>query len=426
MEKFVIEGGSRLSGSIYPSGNKNAILPIIAATLLTEEEVVLENVPAIVDVQVMLEILASLGSNITRRSESSYCIHNNCIRQTSIKSDLAEKIRASILFAGPMVARYGRMELFPPGGDVIGRRRLDTHIHVLGELGTFFEFNGSITMTAKKLIGKSIFLDEPSVTATENAIMAAVLAEGESVLRNVASEPHVQDLVFMLQKMGANIEGNGSNVLKIRGVSKLNGCTHAVVNDHIEVGSFIGLAVTTGSELIIKNAVTEHMHSVDQGFVKLGIQTEIRGRDIFVPGNQEMNIRKDLFGAIPMIYDAPWPGFPADLTSIAVVTATQARGTIIVFEKMFESRLFFVDKLVAMGAQIVLCDPHRAVIAGPSQLRGAELTSPDIRAGMAILIGSLCAKGRSVIHNINQIDRGYEKMEQRLLELGAKIERVSE
>ena len=426
MEKYVIEGNQRLSGTIVPSGNKNAVLPILCTVLLTEEPIELTNVPDIIDVKVMLDILDNIGVTITKKEKDKYVLRAGKKVETKISAKLAGKIRASVLLAGPLLSRHQHVELYPPGGDVIGRRRLDTHIHVFQELGAKVEIEKSIVIQGKRLIGKEIFLDEPSVTATENAIMAAVLAEGETVLYNAASEPHVQDLIDCLKKMGAKIEGRGSNVVKIIGVNHLHGCKHKIINDHIELGSFIGLAAATKSEIFIKDNNFKQLKSLMLGFSKLGINIEKKRDGILVPGEQSLNIVEDLFNAVPTIYDAPWPGFPADLTSIAIVTATQANGTVLVFEKMFESRLFFVDKLIGMGAQIVLCDPHRAVIVGRTQLNGSQLTSPDIRAGMAMLIASLCAAGKSEIHNVNQIDRGYEKLDERLKNIGANISRVKE
>jgi UDP-N-acetylglucosamine 1-carboxyvinyltransferase len=348
-------------------------------------------------------------------------------KEIRLSKEGACEIRASILFAGPLLARGKSVYFPPPGGDVIGRRRLDTHFYALKTLGAeiYTEKKGFLVQ-ARPLSGATLFLDEPSVTATENVIMASTHAKGDTVIRNAASEPHVQDLIGFLNHIGSDIGGTGSNVLTVRPRGKLGGGTWRVVSDHIEVGSFISLAATTGSEITIRDAAVQHLRMIQYYFSKLGVQIEIRGNDVVVPGRQKLVIKNDHFGEIPTIYDAPWPGFPTDLTSIAVVTATQASGTVLIFEKMFDGRLFFVDKLSSMGARIVLCDPHRVVVAGPSKLFGTQLTSPDIRAGMALLLASLCAEGESTIYNIGQIDRGYLRLEERLLRLGAKIKRVSE
>lgn len=420
-KRYIIEGGHPLKGKIRPNGNKNAALPCIAATLLTDEEVVLRNIPEIEDVLIMLQIVEQLGATVTKDGDHCFRIKGG-ITKTSINSDLGKKIRTSILFAGPLLARYGEVELPPPGGDVIGRRRLDTHFLALSELGSRIEVENSFKMSANKLVGKDIFLDEASVTGTENAVMAAVMAEGTTVLSNVASEPHVQDVCKLLNAMGANISGIGSNILTIKGVKKLHGADYTIGTDFMEVGSLIGLAAVTHSELEILDAQPENMRMTRLGFGKLGIKWETDGKSIFIPSRQELKVVADMGGQIPKIDDAPWPGFPPDLISIIIVTATQVEGTVLVFEKMFESRMFFVDKLVSMGARIILCDPHRAVISGPARLRGTELTSPDIRAGMSLLIAALCAEGNSVIHNVVQIERGYENLPERLRKLGAKIE----
>ncbi|HOJ63000.1 MAG TPA: UDP-N-acetylglucosamine 1-carboxyvinyltransferase [Spirochaetota bacterium] len=419
-KKYLIEGGYPLKGKIKPNGNKNAALPIIAATLLTDEEVILRNIPDIEDVAVMLTILKEIGSTVERLDTNSYKIKTN-ISKTTINQELGKKIRTSILFAGPLLARSGKVELPPPGGDVIGRRRLDTHFLALSELGSRIEIGANFKLSANRLVGKEIFLDEASVTGTENAIMASVLAEGETVIINAASEPHVQDLCRCLNSMGAKIEGIGSNILKITGVKKLHGTEFKIGTDYMEVGSLIGLAAVTRGEIEITDADPQNMRMARLVFGKLGITWETDGRSIFVPSHQELRVQSDIGGMIPKIDDSPWPGFPPDLISIIVVTATQIDGTVLVFEKMFESRLFFVDKLVSMGARIILCDPHRAVITGPTRLKGLELTSPDIRAGMALVIAALCAEGTSIIQNVIQIERGYEKLPERLSNLGAKI-----
>jgi UDP-N-acetylglucosamine 1-carboxyvinyltransferase len=427
MEKFVVQGGYRLKGALTPAGNKNAALPILAATLLTDEPVTISNIPRIRDVEMMVSILESVGSRVgwidgttvKVRTELPPCdtIHLN--------KEYASEIRASILFAGPLVARGKNVWFPPPGGDVIGRRRLDTHFIALESLGAQVSTDKrGFSIRAGKLKGACIFLDEPSVTATENAIMASIFASGTTRLKNAASEPHVQDLIGFLNSLGSKIAGTESNILMIEGVTALGGGSWRVVNDHIEVGSFISLAAVTGSEITIRRAEVRHLDMILLSFSKLGVEVVIDGEDVIVPGSQKLVVRNDHFGEVPTIYDAPWPGFPTDLTSIAVVTATQSSGTILVFEKMFDGRLFFVDKLASMGARIVLCDPHRVVVAGPSKLFGAELVSPDIRAGMALLLASLCAEGESVIHNIGQIDRGYLRLEERLKEVGARIERV--
>ena len=427
MEKFIVQGGNKLSGTIAPSGNKNAVLPILAATLLTDETVTLENVPAITDVESMLQLLESIGSHVEWKGDDSLVIQTDLPSGNTVKlpKTFAGEIRASILFAGPLIARGKNVYFPPPGGDVIGRRRLDTHFYALETLGASVQTDKrGFILKAGKLKGSSIFLDEPSVTATENALMASLFAPDGVVIHNAASEPHVQDLIRFLNHLGASISGMGSNVLTIEAVKELSGGHWRIIGDHIEVGSFIALAALTGGEITIKNAEVRHLHMIRYYFSKLGIRMEFRGEDVYVPGNQKLAIMNDHFGEIPTIYDAPWPGFPTDLTSIAVVTATQAAGTVLIFEKMFNGRLFFVDKLSAMGARIVLCDPHRVVVAGVSKLYGTELVSPDIRAGMALLIASLCAEGESVIHNIGQIDRGYLHLENRLGGLGAQIERV--
>jgi UDP-N-acetylglucosamine 1-carboxyvinyltransferase len=426
MQSFVIEGGRPLHGSVRAAGNKNGALPILAACVLTDEPVLLENVPRIRDVETMVELIADLGADAEWLGTNEVRIHAAEIAKHELDEELCRQIRASFLLAGPLLARLGRALAPPPGGDVIGRRRLDPHIHAFAELGTEISIDGRYDMYARKLRGKPIFLDEASVMATENTVMASVLAEGETVLSNAACEPHVQDLCRFLNSMGASIEGIGSNVLRIRGVERLGGTQHRIAPEHIEVASFIGLAAVTRSDITITNAAAEDLVSILPAFERLGVRVEVEGTSIRVPPDQELVVQDDLGGQIPKIEDGPWPAFPADLTSIAVVTATQAKGTILVFEKMFESRLFFVDKLVGMGARIILCDPHRAVVTGPARLYGERLTSPDIRAGMAMLIAALCAEGTSVIGNIREIDRGYERIDERLRELGASIERIEE
>ncbi|MDR2178588.1 MAG: UDP-N-acetylglucosamine 1-carboxyvinyltransferase [Treponema sp.] len=421
MDEYLIEGGVPIRGTIRASGNKNAALPCLAAAFLTGEPVILRNIPDIEDVQVMLAIYRALGGTAESFGPNAWrlCAKNNV--QAVIPLEQAKKIRASILFAGPLLARTGRVVLPPPGGDVIGRRRLDTHFLALRELGAKVTVSGDFTFHAKNLTGADIFLDEASVTATENAVMAAVLAKGETILTNAASEPHVQDLCRMLTAMGARIEGIGSNILRIQGVTKLSGCDFSIGADFMEVGSFIGLAAATHGELTIQGARAEDLRSAKIAFAKLGIEWEQRGEDIFVSEKQNMTVNSDMGGMIPKIDDAPWPGFPSDLTSIVTVVATQVKGTVLIHEKMFESRMFFVDKLIAMGARIVLCDPHRAVISGPAELTGSELHSPDVRAGMAMIIAALCARGKSTIRNVYQIERGFENIVPRLSSLGARI-----
>ena len=426
MYKYIVEGSFPIKGKIKPSGNKNSALPCLAATLLTDEPVILRNVPEIEDVHVMLKILAELGSTIKKLGRNEYHLQTTDIQKSEISVELARKVRTSILFAGPLLARTGKVILPPPGGDIIGRRRLDTHFLALKSLGARINIDGTFIFQTNKLVGENIFLDEASVTATENAIMAAVLAEGTTVLENAASEPHVQDLCKMLNSMGARINGIGSNILNIQGIKKLKGTDFSISSDYMEVGSFIGLAAVTRGELEIVNAAPRFQRMTKIAFGKLGISWETDGETIKVHAGQELRVIPDLGGMIPKIDDAPWPGFSPDLTSIALVIATQVNGTILLHEKMFESRMFFVDKLVSMGARIVLCDPHRAVIAGPTRLMGAELVSPDIRAGMAMLIAALCAEGKSTIHNVYQIERGYENIAARLKALGAKIERVKD
>ena len=424
MQAFVIEGGRPLSGTVRAAGNKNGALPILAASILASEPVQLANVPRIRDVQTMIELLIDIGADAEWTGENDVRIDAVGVHKSELDEELCRRIRASFLLAGPLLARLGSAVVPPPGGDVIGRRRLDPHIHGLEELGVEIEVNGRFEMRAPRLRGKQIFLDEASVMATENVVMAAVLAEGETVIGNAACEPHVQDLCRFLVSLGARIEGIESNVLRINGVEQLGGGDWHIAPEHIEVGSFIGLAAATGGDITIENVEPRDLISILPVFARLGVHVEIDGTTVRVPPGQELVVTDDLGGQIPKIEDGPWPAFPADLTSIALVTATQARGTVLVFEKMFESRLFFVDKLVAMGARIILCDPHRAVVTGPAQLYGERLTSPDIRAGMAMLIAALCAEGTSTIGNVGEIDRGYERIDERLRSLGASIERI--
>ena len=423
MQSFVIEGGRPVSGTIRAAGNKNGALPILAACVLASEPVRLTNVPRIRDVQTMLELLTDIGAEV-EWSGDELRVDTANVHKTELDEELCRRIRASFLLAGPLLARFGRAIVPPPGGDVIGRRRLDPHIHALAELGVEIEIDGRYEMRTNGLRGKRLFLDEASVMATENAVMAAVLATGETVIGNAACEPHVQDLCRFLDSLGARIEGIESNVLRIEGVERLGGGDWRVAPEHIEVGSFIGLAATTGGDLTIEDVEPRDLISILPAFERLGVRVEVGETSVRVPPGQELAIQDDLGGQIPKIEDGPWPAFPADLTSIAVVTATQAHGTILIFEKMFESRLFFVDKLVGMGARIILCDPHRAVITGPAKLYGERLTSPDIRAGMALLIAALFAEGTSTIGNVAEIDRGYERIDERLRALGASIERI--
>jgi UDP-N-acetylglucosamine 1-carboxyvinyltransferase len=424
MHQYLIEGGHPLNGSITASGNKNAALPCITAAILTDEEVVLRNIPNIEDVQVLFDILRDLGGSVEAGENSGdWRIKMTDIRSSEISQEMSQKIRASILLAGPLLARSGKVVLPPPGGDVIGRRRLDTHLLVLQALGAEVKIDGVFSFNAARLIGDDIFLDEASVTATENAIMAAALAEGTTILRNAASEPHVQDLCNMINAMGGRVSGIGSNILTIEGVKKLHGADFSIGADFMEVGSYIGLAAATRGELVIHRADPHHLRMVRMGFAKLGIQWETDGDSIRVAANQRMQVVSDLGGMIPKIDDAPWPGFPPDLLSIILTVATQVEGTILIHEKMFESRMFFVDKLIGMGAKIVLCDPHRAVISGPSPLSASSLVSPDVRAGMAMVIAALAADGVSTIQNIYQIERGYEDLVGKLNSLGARITR---
>ena len=422
--QYIVEGGHPLSGSIEPAGNKNAALPIIAATLLTERPVRLLNVPRIRDTETLVDLVRSVGAEAEWSGANELEICARTLRTGDLDVELCAKIRASILLAGPLLARQGYAVLPPPGGDVIGRRRVDTHFLAFEQLGATVSAGARYEFRADKLLGADVFLDEPSVTATENALMGAVAAEGTTVLRNAASEPHVQDLANFLVAMGARIEGIGTNTLTIHGGAPLGSATHRIGPDHIEVGSFIGLAAVTRSELRITRAGVEHLRSILMGFERLGISCQIDGADLIVPANQSRKIREDLGGHVPKLEDQPWPAFPADVMSIAIVTATQCEGLILMFEKMFESRLFFVDKLISMGARIVLCDPHRAIVSGPSRLRGAKVESPDIRAGMAMLLAALCADGTSTINNAGQIERGYERVDERLNALGARITRI--
>jgi UDP-N-acetylglucosamine 1-carboxyvinyltransferase len=425
MEAFVIEGGHRLSGTVRAAGNKNGALPILAATVLTSEPVVLSNVPRIRDVETMLELLADLGADVAWTGPNEVRVHAGDLAKHELDPVLCSRMRASFLLAGPLLARLGRAIVPPPGGDVIGRRRLDPHIHAFARMGAEIDVGETYEMhAASGLRGERIFLDEASVMATENAVMAAVLTAGETVLGNAACEPHVQDLCRFLVSLGAEIEGIESNVLRIRGVRSLSGGEWRIGTDHIEVASFIGLAAMTSSDVTIEDASPNDLVSILPAFERLGVRVHVDGASIRVPPQQQLIVEDDLGGHIPKIEDGPWPAFPADLTSIALTVATQAYGTVLVFEKMFESRLFFVDKLVMMGARIILCDPHRAVVTGPARLVGQRMESPDIRAGMAMLLAGLCAEGQSTIGAAHQIDKGYERIDERLRQLGAHIERV--
>jgi UDP-N-acetylglucosamine 1-carboxyvinyltransferase len=418
-----------LSGTITPAGNKNGALPILAACLLTDDEVILRNVPRIRDVDAMVKLLETLGARVEWRNQSEVSIDTSTVDTTEVDRDLAERIRASFLLAGPLLARFGTARMPPPGGDVIGRRRLDPHLDAFRALGALVDDRpAAITLTAPPL-GLSpcdFLMDEPSVMATENALMAAALTRGPTVIRNAASEPHVQDLARMLVAMGAAIDGIGSNVMTVHGQASLRGCTHTIAPDHIEIGSFMALAGVTGGELVVKDTVPGDLRMIRLVFERLGLRSEVHGHDIIVPGNQELVIRNDSGDHMPKVEDGPWPAFPADLTSIALALATQAAGSVIIHEKMFENRLFFTDKLVNMGASIMICDPHRAIVQGPRRLRGSRVESPDIRAGMAMLIAALCADGITEIANIRQIDRGYERIDERLRDLGARITRLED
>ncbi len=426
MHKYLIEGGFPVKGKIKASGNKNAALPCIAATVLAGAPVILRNVPEIEDVQVMLEVLRELGASVESLGPNVWRIDPASLARSAVPPEQARKVRASILFAGPLLARFGKVELPPPGGDVIGRRRIDTHVLALEELGARVEIDGAIRFVANKLVGADIFLDEASVTGTENVVMAAVRAQGRTTIRNAASEPHVQDLCRLLVAMGARIEGIGSNVLSIEGVEELGGADFSIGPDYMEIGSFIGLTAVTHGELEIEGVEPGDLRPLKVAFGRLGISWNLRERSLIVPSGLSMRVVADLGGQIPKIDDSPWPGFPPDLTSIMTVVSTQAEGTVLIHEKMFESRMFWVDKLIGMGAKIVLCDPHRAVVSGPSRLRGDSLTSPDVRAGMAMIIAALCAEGTSTIHNVYQIERGYENICERLQGIGARIRKVDD
>ena len=428
MEKFVIDGGTALSGTIVPAGNKNGVLPILAASVLTGDEVVVRNVPKIKDAGAMLALLEALGVRITWLSdhEVALCAADLTAEEAVIDRELSERIRASFLLAGPLLARFGRVRMPPPGGDLIGRRRLDPHLDAFAALGATFEHARDIELRAPGgLRAGDVFMDEPSVMATENALLAAARTPGSTVIGNAACEPHVQDLARMLVTMGADIQGIGSNVLTVNGTADLHGCDHTIGPDHIEIGSFMALAGVTGGELRIRDTIPRDLRMIRLVFDRLGLRSELDGNDVIVRGGQELVISRDVGEHKITIQDGPWPAFPADLTSIAVALATQSAGSALIHEWMFENRMIFTDKLVLMGADITLCDPHRVIITGPSRLRGERVESPDIRAGMAMLIAALCADGRSEIGNIRQIDRGYERIDERLRDLGARIERVA-
>jgi UDP-N-acetylglucosamine 1-carboxyvinyltransferase len=424
MESFVIEGGRALSGTVRAAGNKNGALPILAASVLASEEVRLSNVPRIRDVETMVELLRDIGADAEWTGANEVRVDGRGVDKTDLDPELSREIRASFLLAGPLLSRFGHVTVPPPGGDVIGRRRLDTHVHAFSALGAEFEADGVFVLSSNGLKGTRIYLDEASVMGTENAIMAAVFAEGETVLGHAACEPHIQDLCRFLVSIGARIQGIGSNCLHIHGVDALGGGDFRIGPDHIEVASFVGLAALAGGEVIVEGVEPDDLISIVPAFRKLGIEMEIQNSTVRVPAGQKLRIEDDIGGQVPKIESGIWPAFPADLTSIAVTVATQAEGTILIFEKMFESRLFFVDKLVSMGARIILCDPHRVVVTGPATLYGERLESPDIRAGMAMVLAALCAEGRSTIGNIGQIDRGYERIDERLRGLGAAIERA--
>lgn len=434
MDAFKIEGGAKLKGTIVPQGAKNEALQILCAVLLTDEKITVHNVPDIADVNMLISLLGDFGVKVKKLKEGSYAFQAKHVDldflYTKEYAKKASKLRGSIMILGPLLARFKKAYIPRPGGDKIGRRRLDTHFLAFEKLGAKFNFDvkdNSFTVDASELKGTYMLLDEASVTGTANAIMAATLAKGTTTIFNAACEPYIQQLCKMLIRMGAKIEGVGSNLITVKGVQMLHGCEHTMLSDMIEVGSFIGLAAMTQSEILIKNAQPEHLGIIPDTFRKLGIEMEFRGEDIFIPEQKSYQIQTFIDGSILTIADATWPGLTPDLLSVILVVATQAQGTVLVHQKMFESRLFFVDKLIDMGAQIILCDPHRVVVIGLNRqqsLRGIQMTSPDIRAGVALLIAALSADGTSTIHNINQIDRGYQKIDERLNALGARIKRV--
>jgi UDP-N-acetylglucosamine 1-carboxyvinyltransferase len=423
MAKFIIQGGKKITGTHSAAGNKNAALPMLAACVLTDKPVRLKNVPLIEDVHTMLAILEQLGVSVALRGHSvTLCAAG--MRKTKLDRDLCRNVRSSILFAGPMAARHGKVTLFPPGGDVIGRRRIDTHLAGLRKLGISFQSNDSYQFSAKRLRGARILLDEASVTATENIVMAAVLAKGETTIFNAACEPHVQDLCDMLNKMGANISGIGTNYIKIEGVDSLGGTSHRIAGDYIDTASFVAASALTGGQLKVTDVPVAQLDVIAKPFQRIGVRWSVKDSTLTLPAKQKLRIENDFGSAIPKIEDGIWPSFPSDLMSVAIVMATRARGTMLFFEKMFESRMYFVDRLIEMGARIVPCDPHRVVVDGPARLHGIHMSSPDIRAGMALLLAALCAEGESVIDNAQCIDRGYERVDQQLRKLGADIRRV--
>lgn len=434
MASFVIEGGHRLHGEIVPQGAKNEVLQVLCATLLTNGEITISNIPNILDVNNLIQLLRDMGVKVAKQGVDTYTFQADEVNLSYLESEefltRCSKLRGSVMLVGPMVARFGQAMIAKPGGDKIGRRRLDTHFFGLQKLGAAFDYNAAesiFKISATHLKGASMLLDEASVTGTANIIMAAVLAEGTTTIYNAACEPYIQQLCRMLNSMGARISGIASNLLTIEGVKELKGCTHRILPDMIEVGSFIGMAAMTGSEITIKNVSYDNLGIIPDSFRRLGIRLEQRGDDIFVPRQDHYEIESFIDGSIMTIADAPWPGLTPDLLSVILVVATQAKGSVLIHQKMFESRLFFVDKLIDMGAQIILCDPHRAVVIGHDRnfrLRGGNMTSPDIRAGIALLIAALSADGISRIHNIEQIDRGYQNIEQRLTALGARITRI--
>ncbi|OVE78115.1 UDP-N-acetylglucosamine 1-carboxyvinyltransferase [bacterium F16] len=423
-DAFIIEGGNPLSGTVAASGNKNAILPMLAACLLTDEEVVLENVPDIIDVHVMAELLQEMGATVEWQDDTLRVTASNVSINDELPEHLCNKIRTSFLFVAPLLHRQGFAKLHPPGGDGIGRRRLDAHFYGLRTMGAQIDEERMIFKAEKGLHGADLFFDEASVTATEHILVAAVLADGETTIRNAASEPHVQDLARMLQRMGADITGLNTNTLVVQGVPRLSGTTHRVVSDHIEAGSFLALAAATGGDVTITGTTKSHYWMINRVFNRFGIQLELNSDSIVLPGGQRPHICKDIGGHIPRIDDGPWPQFPTDLMSAMLVLATQSEGTVLFFEKMFESRMYFVDPLIRMGASIIVCDPHRVVITGKTPLSGLTMRSPDIRAGMGLMIAALCAKGESIVQNAQIIDRGYETIETKLLSLGAHIRRA--
>jgi UDP-N-acetylglucosamine 1-carboxyvinyltransferase len=424
MDKLIIQGGAPLCGTVAPAGNKNGALAVIAASVLTDAELHLGNVPRIRDVDAMLEIVEGIGVGVDWRGDNELTLCGANVDATAIEPALGERIRASFLLAGPLLARLGRAEMPPPGGDFIGRRRLDPHIDGFEALGAICDYDGAFILRAEHgLQAGDVLMDEPSVMATENVLMAAALTPGTTVIHNAACEPHVQDLARLLVKMGAEIHGIGSNLLTVIGAQELGGAEHDIAPDHIEIGSFMALAGVTGGELRITDTIPADLRMIRLVFDQLGLYSEFDGDDIVVPGNQRLVVKSDFGGYKRKVMDGPWPAFPADLTSVAIALATQSEGSVLVHEWMFESRLVFTDKLAAMGADIVLCDPHRAIVTGPRRLRGERLVSPDIRAGMAMLIAALCAEGQSEIGNVWEIDRGYERIDERLRALGAQIER---